>query len=99
MDCVGAIVLAAGGSSRFGKPKQLLVFEGESLVQRAVRVATEAGCDPVVVVVGDVRNQIETELRETAAVIVENRQWQRGLGVSIRSGLRHLLRSKPEVEA
>src|ERR1051325_317751 len=91
MDGVGAIVLAAGGSSRFGRPKQLLVFEGESLVRRSMRVAAEAGCDPVIVVVGNVRDQIETELRETTAIIVENCQWQRGLGTSIRSGLRDLL--------
>jgi len=99
MDSVGAIILAAGGSSRFGQPKQLLVFEGESLVQRVVRSATEAGSDPVVVVVGDNRGQIETELRGTVAVVVQNRQWRQGLGTSIRSGLGHLLRLKPEVEA
>ena len=99
MDGVGAIILAAGGSSRFGKPKQLLVFEGESLVRRAVRAATEAGCHPVTVVVGDAGDQIQTELRQTAAVVVENLQWKRGLGTSIRSGLRYLLRLTPELEA
>ena len=99
MDGVGAIVLAAGGSSRFGRPKQLLVFEGESLVRRSMRVAAEAGCDPVIVVVGNVRDQIETELRETTAIIVENCQWQRGLGTSIRSGLRDLLGATPKLRA
>jgi molybdenum cofactor cytidylyltransferase len=96
---VGAIILAAGGSSRFGQAKQLLPFQGESLVRRAVRTAIEAGCACVSVVVGDARDRIETELRETPAVIVENPEWRRGLGTSIRCGLRHLLSSRPELDA
>jgi molybdenum cofactor cytidylyltransferase len=96
---VGAIILAAGGSSRFGQAKQLLPFQGESLVRRAVRTAIEAGCACVSVVVGDARARIETELRETLAVIVENPEWRRGLGTSIRCGLRHLLSSRPELDA
>jgi molybdenum cofactor cytidylyltransferase len=99
MRSVGAIILAAGGSSRFGQAKQLLAFQGESLVRRAVRSAIEGGCASVSVVVGDARDRIETELRETAALIVENREWQRGLGTSIRCGLRHQLNSRPELNA
>lgn len=99
MPNVGAIILAAGGSSRFGQAKQLLSFQGESLVRRAVRGAIEAGCACVTVVVGNARDRIETELRETPAVIVENPEWQHGLGTSIRCGLRHLLRSRPELDA
>jgi molybdenum cofactor cytidylyltransferase len=96
---VGAIILAAGGSSRFGRAKQLLSFQGESLVRRAVRTAIEAGCACVTVVVGDARDRIKTEVRETPAVIVENPEWQRGLGTSIRCGLRQLLSSRPELDA
>jgi molybdenum cofactor cytidylyltransferase len=97
MRCVGAIVLAAGGSSRFGQAKQLLAFQGESLVRRAVRSAVDGGCVSVSVVVGDAPDRIETELRETPAFIVENGEWQRGLGTSIRCGLRHQLKSWPEL--
>jgi molybdenum cofactor cytidylyltransferase len=96
---VGVIILAAGGSSRFGQAKQLLSFQGESLVRRAVRTAMEAGCACVTVVVGDSRARIENELRETPAVIVENQEWQRGLGTSIRCGIRHLLSSQPDLDA
>jgi molybdenum cofactor cytidylyltransferase len=96
---VGAIILAAGGSVRFGQPKQLLAFQGESLVRRAVRAATEAGCARVVVVVGDLHTEIENDLRESSATIVPNADWQRGLGTTIRCGLRHLLASLPELDA
>lgn len=99
MPDVGAIILAAGGSGRFGRPKQLLAFRGESLVRRAVRAATEACGAGVVVVAGDVRALLEAELRESAATVVENPEWRRGLGTSIRCGLRHLIASTPELDA
>lgn len=99
MPSVGAVILAAGGSSRFGQPKQLLTFQGESLVRRAVRAATDA-CDAgVAVVAGNTRALIEAELRESAAAVVENPEWQRGLGTSIRCGLLHLIASTPELNA
>lgn len=85
---VGAVILAAGGSSRFGAPKQLLNFRGETLVGRAVRALEEAHCAPVVVVVGESGNAIRDALRDSSAAIVENAEWRRGLGTSIRCGLR-----------
>jgi molybdenum cofactor cytidylyltransferase len=99
MRSVGAIILAAGWSSRFGQAKQLLPFQGETLVRRAVRSAIDGGCASVSVVVGDARDSIETELRKTPALVVENREWQRGLGTSIRCGLRHQLNARPELDA
>ena len=68
-------------------------------MQRAVRGAIEAGCARVIVVAGEVRGRIETELREMPATIVENPRWQRGLGTSIRCGLLHLRSSRPEPDA
>lgn len=90
MSNVGAIILAAGGSRRFGRPKQLLAFENESLVRRSVRVAAEAGIASVAVVAGQSVDAIKNELCETSAAVVENRDWQLGLGTSIHCGLRHL---------
>jgi molybdenum cofactor cytidylyltransferase len=59
---VGAVILAAGGSSRLGQPKQLFVFRGETLIRRVVRAAGEAGCDPVIVVIGEIGAAIRSEL-------------------------------------
>lgn len=99
MSNVGALILAAGGSGRFGRPKQLLVFRGETLVRRATRAATDACRAGVIVVAGDTRGLIEAELRESAATVVENPEWGRGLGTSIRCGLRHLMKTAPELDA
>jgi molybdenum cofactor cytidylyltransferase len=96
---VGAIILAAGGSSRFGQPKQLLAFRGFSLVRRAVDAAAEAGCRRIAVVAGDERDLIETELRETPAFVIHNPKWERGLGTSIQAGLQHLRSALPQMEA
>ena len=99
MSHVGAIILAAGGSRRFGRPKQLLAFHNESLVRRSVRVATEAGIESIAVVAGESIDAIKSELREASAAVVENRNWQLGLGTSIRCGLRHLRALSPDLAA
>ena len=53
----------------------------------------------VAVVAGESIDAIKGEVRETSAVVVENLDWQLGLGTSIRCGLRHLRASVPALEA
>jgi molybdenum cofactor cytidylyltransferase len=99
MPNVGAVILAAGGSSRLGRPKQLLQFRGKTLVRRIVDAALEGGCSPIVVVVGRDKVKIARELEQTNAVIVENVNWNNGMGTSIRSAVQHLIHTAPNVEA
>jgi molybdenum cofactor cytidylyltransferase len=99
MEKIGAIVLAAGGSSRLGQPKQLLQFHGQTLLRRMIDAATTANCSPVAVVVGAERDRILPELAATKEFLVENETWQRGIGNSIRAGLRGLLTAYPKAEA
>lgn len=84
---VAAIVLAAGGSSRLGRPKQLVRIGSETLLERAVRVAREAGCAPVIVVVGAGAEQIVKQTWLGDAVAVRNEAWEQGMASSIRTGL------------
>lgn len=84
---VAAVVLAAGASSRFGSPKQLAVLEGETLLARAVRMAREAGCTPVVVVLGASADAILTGCALGGVQIVINEDWAEGMGASIRVGV------------
>ncbi len=51
-DTIGLILLAAGGSARLGRPKQLLDYEGQPLLRRAVETALASQYRPVVVVLG-----------------------------------------------
>ena len=87
---VAAITLAAGSSSRLGRPKQLVAVEGRPLVRPAVDVAAEAGCRPMIVVVGRDRDACMTALVRTLAVVVDNPAWAIGMGSSLRAGFNAL---------
>ena len=84
---VAAVVLAAGASTRFGEPKQLAKLGGERLLERAVRIALEAGCEPVVVVLGAKAAEIEGGCELRAAKVVLNEAWAEGMASSVRAGL------------
>lgn len=82
---VAGLVLAAGSGSRLGTPKALVELAGERLVDRAVRVLREGGCDPVLVVAG------AAELDVPGATVVVNPDWTGGMGSSLRAGLAALV--------
>lgn len=86
---IPAIVLAAGASRRLGQPKQLIELDGETLLHRTVRLAREAGCDPVIAVLGAHIEQIRPTLPPNVE-IVENSEWQTGMASSIRAGVHAL---------
>jgi molybdenum cofactor cytidylyltransferase len=88
---VGIVLLAAGGSTRMGRPKQLLAFGGRSLVRRAAEAAIESGCGPVVVVLGACADQVRGEVAGLGIEVVFNEGWERGIGTSIRRGIRALI--------
>ena len=83
-----AVVLAAGASTRLGGPKQLVMLGGETLLERAVRVAHEAGCVPVVVVLGAAAELVAARCDLGSAVVVVNEAWEEGMASSIQTGLR-----------
>lgn len=89
---IAAVILAAGGSTRFGTPKQLLAHHGENLVQRIARVATKAGLDPVIVVLGAFASSIELFLSGfDRLTVVTNEDWQTGQASSLRAGINKAL--------
>jgi molybdenum cofactor cytidylyltransferase len=87
---VGAVVLAAGASKRLGEPKQLIRLGTETLLERTVRVAREAGCSPVVAVLGASAELIRAGCEFGDAVIAVNDDWTEGMGSSIRVGVEAL---------
>jgi CTP:molybdopterin cytidylyltransferase MocA len=85
-----AVVLAAGASVRLGEPKQVVQLAGEKLLERAVRTAREAGCSPVVVVLGADAELIAAQCDLSDAVVAINDVWSEGMASSIRLGMRTL---------
>lgn len=84
---VAGIILAAGESSRYGKPKQLLDFHGQPFVRVVAKTALAAGLAPVVVVSGANAEEVEAAVQDLDVVIVRNAEWQEGQASSIRAGL------------
>lgn len=82
-----AVVLAAGGSRRLGRPKQTVVLGGEMLVERAVRMAIEAGMEPVFVVVRPGAAFVGA-VAAMGVVVRENELAEEGMASSIRCGVK-----------
>jgi len=87
-----AIVLAAGASTRLGQPKQLLQMNSESLLHRTIRLAGEAGCAPIFVVLGFEAERMQRETADLDVRAVINPEWQSGMGSSLRSGMEALMK-------
>jgi molybdenum cofactor cytidylyltransferase len=99
MDSIGAMILAAGGSSRMGRAKQLLKLDGESLVHRTARTAIQAQCSPIVVVTGAQADEVTREISDLPVHVALNPDWENGMGGSIRAGLSQILALEPNVQA
>jgi molybdenum cofactor cytidylyltransferase len=93
---VAGIILAAGGSTRFGQPKQLLDWKGEPFVRVVAKTALQAGLSPVVVVTGANAAAVESAVIDLNVSVVRNEGWQTGQASSIRAGVQSL-RSAPEI--
>jgi molybdenum cofactor cytidylyltransferase len=96
---VGAVILAAGASTRMGVPKQLLHFGGETMLRRAASVAIEAGCRPVVVVTGANARASREALRGLDVREAENQHWKSGISSSVRVGIEALVTASPQTAA
>jgi molybdenum cofactor cytidylyltransferase len=92
---IAGVILAAGGSTRYGEPKQLLDWRGEPFVRVAARTALSAGLDPVLVITGARAVEVEAALHDLPVVIVRNEAWQEGQASSIRAGVNALAPSQP----
>lgn len=93
----GLVILAAGASTRLGEPKQLLSFEGQTLLQRAIQAALASGCAPIAVVLGAKAAELLQALAGAPVTVVQNPAWEEGMALSIRCGLRTLLHANPEL--
>jgi molybdenum cofactor cytidylyltransferase len=93
---VSILLLAAGASERFGKPKQLLLFGGCSLLRRTAEMASSSRARSVLVVLGYQMERMRKELVGLPVEVIVNRQWKEGMASSIRAGVQKL---PPSTEA
>ncbi len=85
-----AIILAAGSSSRFGQPKQLLNYHGKPFIRVVAEKALQAELFPVVVVTGAENDEISSALSDLPVEIVHNSNWKEGQSSSIQAGIKKL---------
>ncbi|MDF3298615.1 nucleotidyltransferase family protein [Streptomyces tropicalis] len=91
---IAGLVLAAGGGRRLGgRPKALLTHRGRPLVEHAVGVLRAAGCSPVHVVLGARADAVRERAELSGCVLVDNPDWEQGMGSSLRAGLDSLART------
>ncbi|MFG2786286.1 NTP transferase domain-containing protein [Streptomyces sp. NPDC048419] len=87
-DRIAGLLLAAGGGRRLGgRPKALLEHRGRPLVEHAVGVLRAAGCSRVHVVLGARADAVRERAALEGCVLVENPEWEQGMGSSLRAGL------------
>ncbi|TKC01559.1 nucleotidyltransferase family protein [Pedobacter cryotolerans] len=94
----GIMILAAGNSSRLGKPKQLLVFEGNTLLEKTIAAAEQTSFTPVVLVLGAYADEILASIKELNINYIINDSWQDGMSASIKVGLKKMINLEPEIE-
>ncbi len=92
------LILAAGSSSRLGSSKQLLLLNGESLLYRTTSLSLQV-TDQVTVALGSNFQSHFHEISHLPVQVVENEQWQNGMGHSLKTGLTALLKKWPHTSA
>ena len=94
----GIVVLAAGSSTRLGTPKQLVVFQGYTLIRRAVDISLGV-TNKLVVVIGAQAEKVHEELQGLPLIIARNKNFEEGIASSIRLGLNTLIENFETVQA
>jgi molybdenum cofactor cytidylyltransferase len=93
----GIILLAAGSSSRLGRAKQLIEFQGKTLIQNSIDEAKRSQVDFLVVVLGANADLIQTGFDYSSTPFIVNPDWQNGMSSSMQVGLRFLM-EKEEID-
>jgi molybdenum cofactor cytidylyltransferase len=93
------IILAAGSSSRLGRPKQLLRYNHKTLLDISLESAKQTRAECVIVVLGSGKSLIENNINNEGLILVENEDWETGMASSIRAGIKALINVSPRIDA
>lgn len=95
---IGVVILAAGQSSRLGKPKQLLTLNGLTLLEKAASAALDLNSSPVLVVLGAYADDIKSNVQLQGVDIVVNEGWKEGMASSLRIGIEYMQQNHAHVD-
>jgi molybdenum cofactor cytidylyltransferase len=96
---IGVVILAAGQSSRLGKPKQLLTLNGLTLLEKAASAALDLNSSPVLVVLGAYADDIKSNVQLQGVDIAVNEGWEEGMASSLRMGIEYMQQNHVNVDA
>jgi len=82
---IAIAILAAGASTRLGRPKQLVSWRGTSLLRRAAATAIDSALGPVLVILGADADRCAKDLMGLDVRIIRHAGWHEGMGSSIRA--------------
>ena len=92
---VALLLLAAGASTRMGRPKQLLPYHGRTLLRHAAETAVATGASPIILVTGALHEALVAEVAGLPVQVVHNPAWETGMASSIRAGLAAVATAQP----
>ena len=95
---IGVVILAAGQSSRLGKPKQLLTLNGLTVLEKAASAALDLNSSPVLVVLGAYADDIKSNVKLQGVDIVVNEGWNEGMASSLRIGIEYMQQNHAHVD-
>jgi molybdenum cofactor cytidylyltransferase len=95
---VAIILLAGGKSSRLGRPKQLLTYQGQTLLRYSLQIALDSYAQPIIAVLGSDADTMQKEINDTRVQVAVNREWQEGMASSIRCGIKAVTGISPAAE-
>lgn len=93
MPKIVALILAAGQSKRFGRPKQLLKWKKSNLLENAIKTVFESNVSNTFLVLGANYDQILEKTNTAFVVVIRNNSWDKGLGNSIAFGVNHIVKN------
>ena len=96
---IAILIPAAGVSKRLGSPKQLLKWGDSTLMGHVIKTTKQLDSHQVLVVLGAHYDKILKEISNADVKIIQNKNWERGLGSSIAAGAQFLLDSKNNIDA
>ena len=93
------VILAAGASRRMGTAKQLLAWGDNTLLGHTIQIALKTNASDVFVVLGANYHEIKNKISAFPITIIQNKDWELGLGKSIACAVDHILNVKPKIDA